>query len=289
MVQTAISDPSLREGQIIDGWWTSHRVSKRVEGSDGMSFGRMVEHGTDPAKQVQEPAATPAADDDAIMTAAVLTSDNSAQSIWAAAFDGAIGRDRIAPCRCLTISFDGSADWDTPSGECRVDAYYYDADGGKVVDTIAKPNGSGAGVYTFGIPASMVEHVDVEACNGGGGTATMGVATIGATSPVALALEDYPGVSIYRPITEPASDARELAEYDEVGVLTSGVIGVKVEHEVSAGDPAYVRMVAAGTDLRGQFTGSDGADEPNVYAKLARARFESAASAGEIARLRIGA
>jgi len=134
----------------------------------------------------------------------------------------------------------------------------------------------------------MVIRVDVEACNGAGGTATFGTATIGASTPVALSLKDFPGVSCYHAITDPATSARELEQYDEVNVLSSGVIAVVVEHAVSVGDPAYVRMVAAGADLRGQFTGSDGADTPATYARLAGASFISAASADGLAKLRLG-
>src|SRR6056300_976016 len=108
MVQTAIADPVLREGMLMEGFWTNHRISRLVEGANGMSFGRLCEFGTDPSKQVQEPAATPVADVDSIGTAAVFASAAAAQTVMATNFDGVIGRDRIAPCRCLTITFDAS-------------------------------------------------------------------------------------------------------------------------------------------------------------------------------------
>src|SRR5210317_1870829 len=106
MVQTAIADPVLREGMVHQGFWINRRISRLVEGANGMSFGRLCEWGTDPTQQVQEPAATPIADVDAIGTAAIFASAAAAQSIFATTFNGAVGRDRIAPCRCLTITFD---------------------------------------------------------------------------------------------------------------------------------------------------------------------------------------
>jgi hypothetical protein len=281
MVQTAVSDPTLRKGQIVEGW--PQGVISRAAGGD-LAAGSLVKWGTSPEQQVIELPALPAADPDAIMTAAALASSAAAQSIDASSFDGATGSDRIAPAATITVTFDGSADWDTPSGECRVDIYGVDASGASVRDTVAKPNGSGAGAYETEVAFASVTHVDVEACNGAGGTATMGTGT----SRYELSQKDYPGVALYESIKEPNTDAREFAQYEDVAVLKSGIVAVQVEHAVSSGDDAYVRVVAAGTDLRGQWTGQDGAETPATYARFPAARFVSSADADGIAHLEIG-
>jgi len=285
MVQSTVADPTLRAGQIYTSFWDADSISRAVEGASGLAAGHLVEWGTSPEQQVQEVQAVPVADPDAIATAAVVASAVAAQNIPASSFDGVIGRDRIAPARCLSISFDASADWNTPSGECRVNFY---GDDDELIDSIAKPNGSGAGTYNTAVPASMVSRFHIEACNGAGGTATVGVATIGASTPVKLHLADYPGISEYEGIKEPGTSTREFAQYDDVSVLRRGDIGVPVEHAVSVGDPAYVRMVAGGGHLAGSITGSDGADTPATYARLVGAHFITSASADDVAVLRIG-
>lgn len=281
MVQSAVEDPALRKGQIVEGW-PQGVISRACEGD--LAAGSLVKLGTAPETQVIELPALPAADPDAVMTSAALASAATAQSLNASNFDGAIGRDRITPARTVTITFDASADWDTPSGECRVDIYGVDALGAEIKDTISKPNGSGAGTYTTEKAYASVVHVDVEACNGAGGTADIGVSN----ARVELSQKDYPGVALYESIKEPNTTAREFAQYEDVAVLKSGVVAVQVEHAVSAGDDAYVRVLESGADLRGQWTGQDGADTPASYARFPAAHFVSSASADGIAHLEIG-
>lgn len=282
MVQSSVADPTLRAGQIVRGPWPSEKLS-RVAGGD-LAVGNLVKFGTDPETQCIELPALPSADDDAIATAAVIGSSTSAQSIDASSFDGAIGRDRITPCRSITVDWDASADWDTPSGECRVDIYGVDASGAAIKDTVVRPN-SGAVAYddSTRLAFAMVTLVDIEACNGAGGTATIGVSN----DVVELSPSDYPGVALYEAMKEPNTTAREIAQYDDVNVMTKGVVGVTVEHAVSVGDAAYVRVLEAGSDLRGQFTGQDGADTPATYARLAGARYRSSASADAVAMLEL--
>ena len=130
MVQTAVADPVLREGQIFNGPWPQKILSRIAE--DDIGFGRLVDYGTDPETQVQEIPALPAADPNAILTNATLASAVTAQDIASGTFDGVIGRDRISPCRSVTITFDADVGWDTPSGECRVDIYGVDASGASI-------------------------------------------------------------------------------------------------------------------------------------------------------------
>jgi hypothetical protein len=284
MVQTAVADPVLREGQIFNGPWPQKILSRIAE--DDIGFGRLVDYGTDPETQVQEIPALPVADVDAIMTAAALASAAAAQDIASGNFDGVIGRDRISPCRCITVTFDADAGWDTVSGECRIDIYGTDASGASIVDTVAKANGSGAVTLTTRKAFAQVDRVHVEACNAATGTATMGVSN----DVVELTQRDYPGVAAFYKMKEPndtTTPVYEIAQYDDVDVLQEGRIVVVVEHAVSVGDQAYVRVLAAGNDVRGQFTGQDGADTPATYAKLAGGSFMTAAAADGLAVLEL--
>jgi hypothetical protein len=285
MVQAAVADPVLREGQIFNGPWPQKILSRIAE--DDIGFGRLVDYGTDPETQVQEIPVLPAADPNAILTNATFASAAAAQDIASGTFDGVIGRDRISPCRTVTITFDADAGWDTPSGECRVDIYGTDASGAQIKDTIAKPNGSGAGTYTTRLAFSQVDRVHVEECNAGTGTADMGVSN----GVVELSLRDYPGVACFQSMKEPNDTVipvYEIAQYDDVDVLQQGRIVVVVEHAVSVGDQAYIRVLAAGNDVRGQFAGQDGADTPATYAKLANAYYMTAAAADGLAVVELG-
>ena len=283
MVQTAVADPTMRSGQLIQGPWPEDVDSFVAEGA--LAAGNLVEYGTDPERQVQELATLPVADVDAIATAAVVNSAVAAQSITAGAFDGTIAGDRIAPCRTLTITFDAHVDWNTPSGECRVDFYGVNADGAEMkLDSIAKPNGSGAGTYATAVPAAMCTRIDLEACNGANGTATVGVSL----DRVAISQTDAPGIALYESIMEPYSATREFEDEDEVSVITRGRVCSIPEHAVSIGDAVYVRVVAAGADLCGQLTGQDGAETPSVYAKLSGARWVSSALADHVAKVELG-
>jgi hypothetical protein len=276
MVQTAVADPVLREGMIYRGPWPQEILSRISEGNIG--FGRLVDYGTDPVTQAREIPALPAADVDAIMTAAVFASAAAAQDIASGTFDGVIGFDRISPCRTITVTFDASGDWDTPSGECRIDIYGNDAAGIEIKDTVSRANGAGAVTLTTRKAFADVTRVHVEACNGAGGTATMGVSN----GYVELTQRDYPGVACFTKFLEPnvtVAPVYEIATRIQFDILVRGHIVVIPEHAVSIGDQAYIRVLAAGNDVRGQFAGADGASTPTTYAKLVGATYQSNAAA----------
>ena len=282
MVQIAVADPTARKGQLVQGPWPLDLRSSMCEGA--LAAGNLVDYGTDPLQQVREIPALPAVDVDAIATAAVIASAVTAQTITSGTFDGVVGADRISPCRTVSVNWSASADWDTPSGECRVDIYGYGNDGNKVKDSVARPNsGALAVARSTRIAFSSIVSVDIEACNGVGGTATIGLSN----DRVALSLRDYPGVAVYEMIKEPNTAAREYADNEQVEVLHRGVIATIPEHAVSVGDDVYVRVLEAGADLRGQFTGQDGAATPGTYAHLAGARWTSAAAADGMAHLEL--
>ena len=282
MVQTAVADPAMRKGQVIQGPWPQEIHSRIAEGA--LAAGNLVQYGTDKERQVQELAALPAADVDAIATAAVIGSAVTAQSIQSGTFDGATGRDRIIPARTVSVNFDANADWDTPSGECRVDIYGYDALGAYIKDTVSRPNQGAVAFADSTMKAfATVIQIDIEACNGATGTATVGLSN----DRIELSPKDYPGLACYESMAEPNTTAREFADEDPVAVLFRGRICSVPEHAVSIGDDVFVRVLAAGNDLRGQLTGQDGADTPATYARLAGAKWVSVAAADGVAKVEL--
>ncbi len=282
VVQAAVADPTSVEGALIRGPWAEEIISRACEGA--LAAGRLVEYGTDPAQQVQEMAALPAVDADAIcLTASNFNSAAAAQTLNAGQLDGAIGRDRIAPCRTITCFFDADAGWDTPTGQCRIDIYGHDAAGAEIWDTVVKVNGSGSVTLTTAKAFASVYRIDIEECNAGTGTGTVGVSNL----RVELSPADYPGLSIYRAAREPGTALRNFTDNAALDILMRGRLMCVPEHAVAQGDQVYVRVLAAGNDLRGQLTGQDGADTPATYAKLAGAKWVSAAAADGFARVEL--
>jgi hypothetical protein len=121
--------------------------------------------------------------------------------------------------------------------------------------------------------------VDTPACVAATGTGTVGVSN----DCVGLGKADYPGVVIYDPATESFAATTEVDDEDQVSVLTHGKFWAVPEHAVSDGDDVYVRVVLAGLNVRGQFTGQDGAALPATYAHFSRARWRTATTAGGLA------
>ena len=268
-----------REGAIAESDYDAESFA--AEGN--IKFGLLVGFGTDPRRQVVPMAAMPAADVDAIMTAAQFASNVAGASYSTAAhFDGATGHDRISPAMTATVTFAAANinDWNTASGEQLVEIYGLDEDGNPIKDSISRPNGAATATYTTAAAFSAITRVDVTACTGAGGTGTVGFDPAGR---VALGRSDYPGVVIYDPASEPFAVATEVEDEDRVSVLSAGKFWAVCEHAVSVGDDVYVRIAAAALDVRGQFTGQDGAAVPATYAHLSNARWRSAAAAAGLA------
>ena len=117
--------------------------------------------------------------------------------------------------------------------------------------------------------------------SGAGGAITAG--TAGGTDEVTLSRKDFPGVVMYDPATEPASDTEDVADEQDVNVLVKGTIMVTVEAAVTKGDGCWVRTVLDGSDVRGQFRGSYHAD----FARLAGASFKTSAAQDGLAVLEL--
>jgi hypothetical protein len=247
---TQYDEVAYREGQLREAYSTPK--SAIAEGH--IRAGLLCLRGTNP-QQVFHPAAIPAADPNAIDTA--LASAAATQTLTTAAqLDGVVGIGVTSPAKRLTVEFDANANWDTPSGACRVEFWGEDANGEPTYDRIVKPNGSGAGIYTTAKHFSKVTRVDVEACNGAGGTAEIGHSA----ASVEFGTVDGVSVSLYDRAREPAAAVGyDFDTTETLSVLKKGLVAVTVETTIAVavtpGDAVYARSVVAGADLRGQFTG----------------------------------
>ena len=280
MVQAAVADPTPVEGQLIRGPWTDEIISRTCEGD--LAAGRLLEWGTDPATQVMEMAAIPVADADAIMTAAVFVTSAGLVDYLPAVFNGVIGFDRIAPARNVTITFDAHADWNVATGLI-IQVFGHDAYGAPIAEEHVKLTGSGAYTWTSLQAFSSVTTVRRGICAGAGGTGTVGVSS----ARMELSQNEYPGIAVYEAAKEPNTAARNYADEEPVSILTHGRFIAVPEHAVTAGDDVYVRVLTAGADLVGQFTGMDGAVTPGTYAKLLGAKWLTPSAADGLATIEL--
>ncbi len=248
----ASSAPCTRRGRICEGTPV---------------VGLLVQNGTLPDMQVK-PIAALAADVDSIL-ASGGASAASAQLIEVASANGVIGGGRIVPAQQITITLSSHANWDV--GEAKI--AYEDVDGKLVTEKVIMPDAGNVTITTLGAASRFVSaYIPVQ-----GGTA--GTFTIG-TAPTAceLSLADFPGIALRdsarRPYTNDAYDDK-----DPVNIGTQGDFAVTVEDAVVAGDHVYVRVVASGADVRGQF----GGERSSSFARLVGARYIKGAAIDAVA------
>jgi hypothetical protein len=281
MPQTTYVDPVLRQGQLYDD--SAHQIDSWIAEGD-IRCGLLVARGTEPERQAAPLPVLPVADVDAIKT--TFNSAAAAQTFAGAAdLDGAIGIDSITPARSVTVSFDASADWNSPSlPGIRITVYGHDADGNTNFNIIFHQNGIGAETVATAQAFSKVTRIDFEESVGAGGTATIGVSN----DVVELGRLDYPGIALYDPLREPNTAVAEIDDEEQFNVLRNGRIVCVPEHAVSPGDDVYVRILLAGADVRGQLTGQDGAGTPGTYAHLTSAHWITTTAADGLGAIELG-
>lgn len=275
MSQTSYSDnmPIGIQGQRAD-MGLEHRVeSFLAEGA--LTFGLLVQRGSDPDAQVKPMDALPAADVDSIIATAVNTAASEVV-ISGADFDGAIGAGAIVPAQRVTVALSAHADFDLTTGEI----HYEDASGAPQVEELAIPDGGNVTLTTLR-PCRRVDKIVIPAQSGAGGEITAG--TAGGTDEVALSRKDFPGVCMYDPGDEPGSSTEDVADEKQANILVAGTVMVTVEEAVNPGDGAWVRVTESLPDVRGQFRGSFASG----FARLEGASFLTTAAADGLAVLRI--
>lgn len=268
-----------REGQIADAY-PSHVDAYVVEGSSDLKVGLLVDQGTND-RQCTPMAALPAVDADGIKLA--FASVVAAQDYDSTDLDGAIGQGRIIPARSITFTADAHADWGVGAlGGTWIKVDGEDAAGNPQQESMFLPANGGVTLTTDGA-FSRVTSVHVGANDGTGGSGTVGVSN----TVVEVGKATNPGVVVYDPMSEPNSVTAEYTQYESVNMLRSGRFLAVPEHAVVEGESVFVRVLLAGADVRGQFTGDTGAVTPGTYAKVLGARWREAAAADGLAMIEI--
>lgn len=193
----------------------------------------------------------------------------TAQTIQTTALNGAIGQGRIVPAQQISLVLSSHADWNATVAT----VYGEDADGATIAENVLIPD---AGNQTVKTKAAFgrVTAVYLPAQGGTGGTFTVG------TSPDAAEYSraDLRGVAEWQAAHMPYDTTTFTdGQYDaneDLPVITRGRVWVKVEDAVAKGDRAYVRIVASGSDLPGQFGGERSAS----FALVRGAHYTTAAA-----------
>jgi hypothetical protein len=225
----------------------------------GIEPGRlMVRNGDDEAVL---PAAS-AVDVDAII--ATGGSSASIQTLDAADFDGVIGADYMRVAQKITLVLSNHTDWDATDATLTG----IDADGNTVSEDLAIPDGGNATVTSTGRYHQVTELV-IPAQTSTGGTFTLGVAAPdGEIQGFAIL-----GIAHLDPTKEPPL----TLPLDNVeGAVVRGKIWVKTDAQVSKGERAWVRVIAAGAEEIGVFRASSDSGDA---LKVLGARFGIVASA----------
>jgi hypothetical protein len=175
------------------------------------------------------------------------------------------GRPATSPSRSTA-----HADWnDTDAIVKGLDAY------GRPQQEVFKIPEGGNVTLTGALHFSQVTSVELPPGTSTNGTVDVGLGvSIGPLNGKAL------GVSIYNPAREPGT----FAQYEGLSAMRKGRIKVASETAVVEQGPVYVRVVAAGAEVRGAFRGSADA---NDCALLDGARWVSTTSGAGIAELEI--
>jgi hypothetical protein len=211
-----------------------------------------------PGEVFQIPVGGLALDVDAIGTA--LTSSTGTKTVGSGITAGAV-TTTLQPARKLTVTFDASTDWDPTNATIT----YVNHAGQTVSETLAIATSTTA--TTTGYAKSFTS-IAIPAQTGTGGTATVGIAALGAGT---LALTDAVGIvqrqfsktmvnpsNLYvGPSSDGITSSATLAHYvdgDEVPCLQEGSIVVYTEEALVAGDALFVRIASgAGGALLGAF------------------------------------
>lgn len=222
-------------------------LSRKAEAA--MTFGLLAQQGTADT-QVKPVAALIAADPDSI-TATPLASAATDQTITGASFDGLYGDDNIPVAQRLSFVLNNHGDWDLTT---MMVAGWGPSDE-EIFESIVIPNGGNTTLYSRQA-FKRVREIFIPAQTGTNGTMYVG------TDPTLVKLDNvtFPGIVLYDTISESYAATTEVAPYQQVSILHKGRVWVIVEAAVTDGMPCYVRMVEAGTDLRGQFRGTPAAN-----------------------------
>ncbi len=208
-----------------------------------------------------------------------FASEATEQSLVASDFDGAIGSERSTRAKSIIVTLDASADWiDSDGFIIGIDA------SGKLLapERFHIPAGGGVAIPSKRAYCRAVETY-FPPQGGGGGEASIGFSN----DVVEVGPATNPGVGVYDPYIEYLSQLGEYRPRNQINCMLKGRFYARPEHDVTAGEEAYVRIVADGDDVLGQFTGYAGAADPATYARVHKAKWRDTTASRGLAKLEI--
>lgn len=242
------------EGQLVDT--TPRTILSRI--SEGqIRVGLLLEQGTS-HNQIKPVSALPAADTDSI-TLTPISCAAGQTTYGFGSFDGVVGSNPMGVCQQYTIALNNHADWLDSIGQ----VVYEEPSGAEVPEDILIPALGNVVLTTDGL-GRRFKSITIPAGGGANRTVTIGTTPVNAYG---LNRDFFLGVGVYDRMALPSATATVTIDDERpCSVLTKGRAWVISETAVTAaqialgGAPAYVRMVTAGADVRGQFRSSPAAN-----------------------------
>jgi hypothetical protein len=192
------------------------------------------------------PTAPDAADPDAIIATGASTA--GVQNLSGVALNGAIGGDEMIPSRNLVLVLSSHANWDLTTATVTGT----DADGNVIQEDFVIPDAGNVtvtGVKHF----ATVTNLRIPAQAGTSGTFTLGTGSL--LGPITGRAAH--GVALYDATREPEAYPVGYG----VPVVQQGRVFVTSETTYDDGDPVYVRLIAAGAEVAGQFRATPDAND----------------------------
>lgn len=235
--------------------------TKSVIAAVAIACGLLVIPGATRAKGYL-PTTPDVADVDAII--ATGASAATAQTLSGAGLDGVIGAAEMTPPRNVVLVLSSHANWDATTAVVAG----LDEDGNVIQESLLIPDAGNVtvtGVKTF----AKITSLYIPAQAGTAGTFTLGTGSLLG----ALNGRSVHGVAVYEATREP--EAFPIGY--PVPCARKGRVFVTSETSYSDGDPVYVRFIATGSEVAGEFRN---AADSNDCALLKGARFWRTGSAG---------
>ena len=269
--------PIGRVGAIADSRTLKFLATKMAAGmvAIGLSVFRVPVYGADGQNRIhnrpvvyQNPVPAAPLDVDAILASGGASATAALTTKTAADANGVVGASVMYPARKLTVTFDGSTDWDPTTGHIT----FYDQDGVLTTETLAIATSA---ALTTTKAASQFVSMSFPAQTGTGGTFTIGVAVLDSS----VTLADWEGIVVYDPISGGHfSGDVTTGEYQDGETLSAARIGavwVVTEDACAAGGDVYTRK--GGTGTFGAFRSDS--DTGNAI-QITGARYAMTSSAG---------
>jgi hypothetical protein len=234
---------------------------KSIVAAVAIISGLLVIKGATPAKGYL-PTTPDVADVDAIIATGASTA--GVQNISGASLDGVVGQGEMIPSRNLTLVLSSHANWDATVATVTG----VDSDGNVITEDFVIPD-AGNVTVTGSKHFAKVTNLRIPVQGGTSGTFTLGTGS--SLGPITS--RTIHGVALYEATREPEA----FPVGYPVPCVRRGRVYVVSETSYSDNDPVYVRFIATGDEVAGQFRSTP---DSNDCALVQGARFWRTGSAG---------